>query len=250
MNIFVCVSRVPDTTTKVKVGGDGKTIEETGVTWILNPYDEYGVEAGLRLKEARGEGEVVAVCVGSDSVKETIRKALAMGVDKGLHIKIDSERDSYGTAKAIAEALKDREPGVIFCGRQSTDTDGWQMTSLLGEMLELPSISVAAGLEIADDGTITAQRDIEGGQETIEAKLPAVISAQKGLNDPRYPKLQGIMAAKRKPIDEFEPSAYENRVEVLELTMPPIKEAGKIVGEGPEAVSELIRLLHEEAKVI
>ena len=249
MNIFVCVSHVPDTTTKVQVGEDGKSIDPSGVTWILNPYDEYAVEAALQLKEAR-EGEVTVVCFGPDAVKETIRKGLAMGADKGLHITSDQPRDSFGTAKAIAETLKDREADVIFCGRQSIDYDGWQMAGLLGEMLDLPSVSVASKLDIKEDGSIEAVRDIEGGQETVVSKLPAVISAQKGLNEPRYPKLQGIMQAKRKPIEDVEPSPYENRVEVLEMSKPPVKSAGKIVGEGPEAVKELVKLLHEEAKVI
>ncbi len=249
MNIYVCVSHVPDTTTKVMVGGDGKHIDPNGVTYILNPYDEYGVEAGLQLKEARG-GEVTVVCVGPEAVKETMRKALAMGADKGLHVKTDEQRDSFGVARAIADALSDKNPDVVFCGRQSIDYDGWQMAGLLGEMLGIPSVSVVAKLDIAEDGSFTAVRDIEGGQESVASKLPAVISAQKGLNDPRYPKLQGIMAAKRKPIDEVVPAAWQNRVETVSMTKPNIKSAGRIVGEGPAAVKELVRLLHEEAKVI
>lgn len=248
MNIFVCVSHVPDTTTKVQVGEDGKKIDSSGVTYILNPYDEYAVEAGLQLKEARG-GEVTVVCVGAETVKETIRKALAMGADKGIHV-VSEPRDSFGTARAIAETLEGRAADVVFVGRQSIDYDGWQMAGLLGEMLGIPSISTVTKLDIAEDGSVSAVRDIEGGSEDIVSKLPAVISAQKGLNDPRYPKLQGIMAAKRKPIEDVTPAPYENRVEVLEMTRPPIKSAGRIVGEGPAAVKELVRLLHEEAKVI
>ena len=248
MNIFVCVSHVPDTTTKVQVGGDGKQIDPSGVTYILNPYDEYAVEAGLQLKEARG-GEVTLVCVGPEAVKETIRKGLAMGADKGIHV-VSDPRDSFGTARAIADALKDRAADVVFVGRQSIDYDGWQMSGLLGEMLGINSVSTVTKLDIADDGTVSAERDIEGGSESVVSKLPAVISAQKGLNDPRYPKLQGIMAAKRKPIEDGTPAPYENRVEVLEMSKPPIKAAGRIVGEGPDAVKELVRLLHEEAKVI
>lgn len=248
MNIFVCVSHVPDTTTKVQVSGDGKQIDSSGVTYILNPYDEYAVEAGLQLKEARG-GEVTAVCVGPEAVKETIRKALAMGADKGIHV-VSEARDSFGTARAIADALAGREADVVFVGRQSIDYDGWQMSGLLGEMLGMPSVSVVTKLDIHEDGSFTAERDIEGGAESIVSKLPAVISAQKGLNDPRYPKLQGIMAAKRKPIEDVTPAPYENRVEVLEMTKPSIKAAGRIVGEGPAAVKDLVRLLHEEAKVI
>jgi electron transfer flavoprotein beta subunit len=249
MNIYVCVSHVPDTTAKVMVGSDGKHIDPSGVTYILNPYDEYAVEAGLQLKEARG-GEVTVVCVGPEAVKETMRKALAMGADKGLHVKTDEQRDSFGIARAIADALADKNADVVFCGRQSIDYDSWQMAGLLGEMLGMPSVSVVAKLDIAEDGSFTAHRDIEGGQETVASKLPAVISAQKGLNDPRYPKLQGIMAAKRKPIDEVTPAAYQNRVETVTMSKPSIKSAGRIVGEGPDAVKELVRLLHEEAKVI
>jgi electron transfer flavoprotein beta subunit len=249
MNIFVCISHVPDTTTKVQIGGDGRSIETSGVTYILNPYDEFGVEAGLQLKEARG-GEVTVVCVGPEAVKETIRKAFGMGPDKGIHIKTDAFLDSYGTAAAIAEVLKDRKPDVVFCGRQSIDYDGWQLPGLLGEMLGMPSLTVISKLEINEAGEISAERDIEGGREMLSAKLPAIISTQKGLNSPRYPKVQAIMAAKKKPIEEIAAAPWQNRVQTLEMTKPPIKAAGRIVGNGAEAVPELVRLLHEEAKLV
>lgn len=249
MNIYACISHVPDTTTKVMVGGDGRSIDPAGITWILNPYDEFGLEAALQLKEAHG-GEVTAVCVGPEAVKETIRKALAMGADKGIHIVTDAQMDSHGVAAAIAATLRERTPDAVFCGRQSIDYDGWQMASLLGEMLGVASLSVVSTLAITADGAVTAERDIEGGRETLVAQLPAVISTQKGLNTPRYPKLQGIMAAKKKPIEDVAAPATENRVRSTSLHKPPIKQAGRIVGTGAEAVSELVRLLHEEAKVI
>ncbi len=249
MNIFVCISHVPDSTTKIKVGPSGKEIDEEGVTFILNPYDEYAVEAALQMKE-KHEGEVTAVCVGDDAVKETIRKALAMGVDKGLLIKAERTRDSFGIAQAIAGAIRDKSPDVIFCGKQSIDYDSCQVAGMLGEILGMPSVSAIVGLEMNGDGSVTLERDIEGGQEISTTKLPAVLSTDKGLNEPRYPKLQGIMAAKRKPIEEIEAPPYENRVRVLDMRMPPAKDAGKIVGEGVEAVPELVKLLHEEAKVI
>ena len=249
MNIFVCISHVPDTTTKIQIGGSGKSIETSGVTFILNPYDEFGVEAGLQLKEAYG-GEVTAICVGPDVVKETIRKALAMGVDKGIHILAESERDSYGVATVISETLKQRNPDVIFCGRQSIDYDGWQMVGYLGEMLGIPSISVVSKLTIDATGNVTAERDIEGGKEIVSSTLPCVISTQKGLNEPRYPKLQSIMAAKKKPIEEIKAGEYSARLEVLSMHKPPVKQSGRIVGTDSSAVPELIRLLHEEAKVI
>lgn len=249
MNIFVCISHVPDTTTKIAVAADGKQIDSTGVTYILNPYDEFGVEAGLQLKEARG-GDVTVLCVGGEEVKETIRKAFAMGADKGIHIKTDAPRDSWGVARALADVLKDRGADVVFAGRQSIDYDGWQVPGLVAAMLDIPAVTVVSELQIADDGTVTAQRDVEGGKETVVTALPAVIAAQKGLNNPRYPKLQGIMAAKKKPIEEVLPADLAPRVEVVALGRPPVKSAGRIVGEGAAAVPELIRLLHEEAKSI
>ena len=249
MNIFICISHVPDTTTKVQVAGDGTHIDNAGVTYILNPYDEFGVEAGLQLKEAFG-GETTVVCVGPEEVKETIRKALAMGVDKGIHVKLDEHRDTFGIAQAIHSVLSGRGADVVFCGRQSIDYDGWQMASLLGEFLNIPSISVVSKLTVDADGGVTAERDIEGGKETVVAKLPAVISTQKGLNNPRYPKLQGIMAAKKKPIEELSAPAYSNRVTILEMTKPAAKKAGSFIGSGPQDAAELVRRLHEEAKVI
>lgn len=249
MNIYVCVSHVPDTTAKIKISADNQHIEQEGVTYILNPYDEFGVEAALQLKEAHG-GEVTAICVGPDIVKETIRKALAMGADKGIHLKEEAGRDTFGVAQAIADVLKDRGADAIFCGRQSIDFDGWQMPSLLGEMLQIPSLSVISKLDISADGTISAERDIEGGKEMLASKLPAVISVQKGIYNPRYPKLQGIMQAKKKPIEEVVPLEWKNRVETVSLEKPPIKEAGRIIGTDASAAAELVRLLHDEAKVI
>lgn len=249
MNIIVCISHVPDTTTKVMVGGDGKSIDKTGVTYILNPYDEFGIEAGLQLKEAYG-GEVTALCVGGEEVKETIRKALAMGVDKGIHVKTDEKRDSFGVAKAIADAIGDRKPDAVFCGRQSIDYDGWLMAGMLSELLGWPAVSVVSKLEVTADGAVSAERDIEGGREMVSCKLPAIFSAQKGLNNPRYPKLQGIMAAKKKPIEEVAPAAYQNRVETLEMKKPPVKQPGRVIGTDAAAAKELVRLLHEEAKII
>jgi electron transfer flavoprotein beta subunit len=249
MNIFACISHVPDTTTRIIIAPDGKQIDRTGVTYILNPYDEFGIEAALQLKEARG-GEVTVVCAGPDEVKETIRKALAMGADKGIHIRMDDARDSYGVALAVADALRDREPAAVFCGRQSIDSDGWQFPGMLAALLGIPAVTVVSKLEIGEDGTVTAERDIEGGKETVGSMLPTVISAQKGLNEPRYPKLQGIMAAKKKPIEDVVPAPYENRVELIGMHKPPIKTAGAFIGNGPGDVPELIRRLHDDAKII
>lgn len=248
MNIIVCINHVPDTETKVKVGSDGKTIDKTGVNWMLNPYDEFAVEEALRTKEKFG-GQVTAISLGRDSHKETLRKALAMGVDKAVHLKDDSIRDSFSVAKALADVLQSMNPEIVFFGKQSIDYYNEHVPGAVAELLGLPSVSVVVKLEI--EGTkVKCEREIEGGHEEVETSLPVVITAQKGLNEPRYPSLKGIMAAKTKPIEEKQPTAVPNRVEVLEMRKPAPKPAGRIVGTDVSAVPELVRLLHEEAKVI
>jgi electron transfer flavoprotein beta subunit len=248
MKIAVCVSQVPDTTTKVRIGNDGKTIDPKEVTLIINPYDEFAVEEALKLKEKQG-GETVTISVGKDGMKETIRKAFAMGIDKGILIKTDEAMDSLSIAKNLAPVLKELNPDLIFFGKQSIDYDDSQVGTLTAELLGLPSISVVVELKI-DGKKITAEREIEGGKEIVEASMPAVICAQKGLNNPRYPNLKGIMQAKTKPIEEKQPSYSGNRTEVLSMKLPPPKSKGKIVGSDATAISELVRLLREEAKVI
>jgi electron transfer flavoprotein beta subunit len=248
MNIVVCVNHVPDTETKVKVGPDGKSIDKTGVNFIINPYDEFAVEEALRLKGQQG-GTVTALSLGGDVHKETLRKALAMGVDAAVLLKDETPRDSSSVARALADAVKELSPDILLLGKQSVDSDNSATGSMVAEILGWPSITVVVKLEIAD-GKVTAEREIEGGHEHVVASLPVVIAAQKGLNEPRYPSLKGIMAAKSKPIQEKQPTVAANKVEVLEMRKPPAKSAGKIVGTGVDAVPELVRLLHEEAKVV
>jgi electron transfer flavoprotein beta subunit len=248
MKILVFVNHVPDTETKVKIGGDAKTIDPAGVNFMLSPYDEFGVEEALKTKQQFG-GEVVVISLGGDSNKETLRKALAMGCDKAVLLKDASVRDSYAVARSLADYAKEYGADIIFCGKQSIDYDDAQVGPLVGEMLGMPSVSVVVKLEIKE-GIVVAEREIEGGHEIVHAKLPAVICAQKGLNEPRYPSLKGIMDAKRKPIEEKVPAMVESKVEVVSMSKPPAKAQGKIVGTDASAASELVRLLHEEAKVI
>lgn len=247
MNIVVCINHVPDTETRVKLGPDGKTIDRTNVNYIVNPYDEFAIEECLRLKEKFG-GEVTAISLGGDSHKETLRRALSLGVDKALLIKDQSPRDSFAVATALAETIKELSPEIVFFGKQSIDYDNSQVGTMVAEFLRFPSASVIVKLEISG-GVAVAHREIEGGHEILEVKLPAVFMAQKGLNEPRYPSLKGIMAAKSKPIQERTAPAVESRVEVLSMWNPPPKSAGRIVGTGATAVSELVHLLHNEAKV-
>lgn len=248
MNIVVCINHVPDTETKVKVGSDGVSIDRTGVNHMLNPYDEFAVEEGLKLKEKFG-GEVTVMSLGGDAHKETLRKALAMGVGKAVLLKDDAARDSFGVAKGLADELKAMSPDVILFGKQSIDYDDAQVGTLVAELLGLPSVAVVVKLTVAD-GKAIAEREIEGGHEVVETKLPAVFLAQKGLNEPRYPSLKGIMAAKSKPITEKPAAPAEIRVETVGMSKPAAKGAGKIVGTNKDAVGELIKLLREEAKVI
>ncbi len=248
MNIVVCINHVPDTETRVKVGADGKTIDRTNVNYTLNPYDEFAIEECLRLKEKFG-GEVTVLCLGGENFKETLRKALAMGVDRAILLKDESPRDSYAVAKALAETIRELSPDIILFGKQSIDYDDSQVGTMVAELLGLPSASVVVKLEVLGK-TATVHREIEGGHEIVEVKLPAVFTAQKGLNEPRYPSLKGIMAAKSKPIQERPAPPVESKVQALSMTTPPPKSPGKIVGTDVSAVPELVRLLHEEAKVI
>ena len=248
MKILVAVAHVPDTETKVKISADNISIDAAGINYMLNPYDEYAIEEGLKCKEKFG-GEVVVISVGGDNAKESIRKSLAMGCDKGVLLKINSTVDSNGVATLISDYAKNYQPDLILFGKQSIDYDSSFVGGAVAEFLNIPSISVVVKMEI-ENNLITATREIEGGVEIVNANLPAVILAQKGLNNPRYPSLKGIMESKRKPIEEIIVAQPENIVEVKLLKTPAPKPAGKILGSDSSVVPELIKLLHEEAKVI
>jgi len=256
VNIIACVKQVPDTEAQIRVKADGSGIEEGGIKWVMNPYDEYGVEEALRLKEKNG-GEVTVVSLGPARVMETIRTALAMGADKGIHIQdaaLDGA-DAYTTASALAAAIKELNPDIIFCGQRAIDDDQGQVGAILADLLDIPQVSMVTKLEYAD-GAVKVIRAIEGAQLLIEAKLPCVITAQKGLNEPRYASLPGIMKAKKKPVDVKDAAALglnpSVNAKVVKFTPPPARAAGKIVcGDDPAAkAKELARLLREEAKII
>jgi electron transfer flavoprotein beta subunit len=249
MKIIVCVSHVPDTATRIKVGIDGKTIDPAGVTFIINPYDEYAVEEALKMKEKIGSGEVIVITVGTESSKETIRKALAMGADSGVLLKDENRRDSIGIAKALADEIKNQDAQIVFMGKQSVDYDNSIVGQLTAELLDFNCVAVCVKLDI-DNNKVVAEREIEGGREVVETSLPAVITCQKGLNEPRYASLKGIMAAKKKNIEEKPASAYTPTSEVVSMHLPAGKQPGRIIGSDVSAVPELVRLLKEEAKVI
>jgi len=250
VKIVVCMKQVPDTETKVRIGQDGKTIDPTDVNYVVNPYDEYAIEEALRIKESTGEGEVTILTLGPDRAINAIRTALAMGADKAVHLKTDDTYlDSYAVAVALANQLKEMDYDLILTGKQAVDDDAAQIGPRVAALLDLPCATVVTKLEIGD-GAFTAHREVEGGLEVVEGSLPAVVTAQKGLNEPRYASLKGIMMAKRKPVEEKEPQFDDPKVEILKMEYPPERKGGRIVGKGVEAVPELVRLLHEEAKVI
>jgi electron transfer flavoprotein beta subunit len=244
----VCISQVPDTTAKIQVSGDGKSIEKTGVKFILNPYDEFAIEEGLRLRERFG-GTVTALTIGPETSKEILRTALAMGVDKAGIVKTDDILDSYNVAENIAGYAKSISPDLVIFGRQSIDFDSSGMAPMVAEMLDLPSISVVSSWNI-ENNAITAERDIEGGKEVLTCSVPCVISAQKGLNDPRYPKLPDIMKAKSKPIEEIASCHGSALVSLTSMALPSSKRVGMIVGDSEAEIASVVTALHEQAKVI
>lgn len=249
MKIIVCIKRVPDSEGRIGAGSDGASVDTQGVKFVVNPYDENAIEEALKLKEAAGEGSVTVMTLGGDESKETLRTALAMGADQSVLLKGQPSTDGLGTAEKLAAAIRDREFDLILFGKQAIDDDNLQVPAMVAQLLDLPSATVVVDLKV-EGRKVTAAREVEGGHEVVEFELPAVVAAQKGLNEPRYASLKGIMAAKKKPLEEIEVGDAESRLEVLAVMNPPERSAGEIVGEGADAVPELVRKLREEAKVL
>ena len=245
----VCIKQVADTETRVKVGSTGTSLDPAGVTWIMNPYDEFAVEQALRVKEKLGAGEVIVVSLGGAGAATTLRNALAMGADRAIHLKTDAAADPLQVARALASAVKATGPAIVWFGRQAVDDDAAQVGPMVAELLDLPCVTAIATFELEGE-KVTVERDIEGGREVVEVGLPAAFTTDKGLNEPRYASLKGIMAAKKKPIDEQPAELGEPGLTALALELPPARSAGRIVGQGVEAIPELIRVLREEAKVL
>lgn len=258
MKILVGVKHVPHTETKIQVGGDGKSIDESGVKWVLSPYDEYAVEEALKIKEARGEGEVVLVHLGTDAAQSSIRQGLAMGADRAILIDASELAQADGTlrAKILAAVVRKEEAELFLCGKYGVGTDEGQTGPMTAEALGWGHVSTVTKLHL-DGDAFRAEREIEGAVEIHEGKLPAVISCEKGLNDPRLASLRGIMQAKKKPVDkltlaELGVAAEDPQKVVWEaLELPPARKDGRLIEGSPEeAAQELARLLREEAKVI
>lgn len=264
MNTIVCIKQVPDTEAQIKIASDGKSIVKEDIKWVMNPYDEYGVEEALRIKEKSG-GTVTVVGFGPKRVTESLRTALAMGADKAILISDPAAEgsDAIATAKALAAVIKNLQYDLIFAGQRGVDEDMGLVGASLAEYLGIPHFSIIVKVEVAGDGkSVKVHRPVEGQTLVIESALPALITAQKGLNEPRYASLPGIMKAKKKPLEEKNLSALglnaaefgvaARKLTVLQLSPPPQRKAGRIVqGDSPEAkAAELAKLLHEEAKII
>lgn len=249
VKIAVCIRRVPDTTSRIVIGGSGTTIDENGVKFVPNPYDEYALEAALSLRDAAGAGETVAVAFGGDAVQETLRTALAMGIDRAVHLQGEPSADGLANATVLADHLRDGGYDLILFGKLAVDDYGQQTGAMVAELLGLPCATAITSLAVAD-GRARVSREIEGGSETAECALPAVFTCDKGLNNPRLPGLKGIMAAKKKPMEVVPASAGTSRATVVSLALPPERPAGRIVGEGAAAVAPLVELLTSEAKVL
>ena len=259
MKILVLVKQVPDTATQVKIGPDGRAIDPTGITWIVSPYDEFAVEEALRIKEKRGQGEVVAVSLGPGRAKEALRSCLAMGADRAIHVNDPAFEgaDTLTTARALTAVIKQEAPALVLCGRQAIDDDMGAVPAQVAELLGWPSLYwIMEETVDADAKTVRAGRQVEGGLEVFDAPLPCVLAAQKGLNEPRYPTLKGIMGAKKKELKDLKAADLgigvdPSQLSIVTLEALPPRQPGRIIpGDAKEAARELVRALREDAKAI
>ena len=249
MKILVPVKRVPDPDVKIKLKKDGSGPDAEGLKFVINPFDEIAVEEAIRIKEKGGDVEIVVVSIGTSDSTEQLRTAMAMGADRAILVEYDGGYDSDAVAQILAKIVEKESPDLIIGGKGAVDDDQWQALQLLAELLGYPQATFASKVELGD-GSAKVVREVDGGLLTVEVALPAVITADLRLNEPRYASLPGIMKAKRKPLDTI-PVAdlgieVSPKVTISAFSEPPQREAGKIV----ETVDELVNLLHEEAKVI
>jgi len=241
--------RVPDTATRIRIASDGKSIDTSDAEFVINPYEEYALEQAVQLKEKHG-GEVTVVTLGPEKTTQVIMKALALGADKAIHLKSDKVPDDPGSiAKALANELKGVELDILFFGKKGVDDDNQQVGQMVAELLEIPCITQVVKLDVSD-GKGVAHREVEGGSITVETTLPAAFTAEKDLTVPRYASLRELVAARKKPIMVKDIQLPPSSLEIVSVQYPPPHPPGRIVGKGVDAVPVLVKLLHEEAKVI
>ena len=247
MKILVCVSKTPETTTKIVFNADNTALETSGVQYIMNPYDEwYALVRALELKEANG-GTVTIINVGSAANDTVIRKGLAIGADEAVRVNLESPGSSLNVAKQIAAYAQEQNFDLVFCGKETIDYNGSEVGPMIAELLDMPFVSFASKMEM-EGNTATIYRDIEGGTEVVEVATPFVVSAAKGMAEQRIPNMRGIMMAKRKPLNVIEPVAADDPTKIVSYELPAPKSEVKLIE--PDNMDELVRLLHEEAKVI
>jgi electron transfer flavoprotein beta subunit len=250
LKIAVCLKRVPEMELRFSIAADRKSLDQGGLKYEISDFDGYALEVGLQLVEKQGSGEVAVICLGPDGVQETLRKALAMGASRAVQLKSDEVPfDGLAIAGALAAELKDGGYDLILFGRMATDTASGTVGPMVAELLDLPCVTAISHLDIEGGGG-TAGRDLEGATETVRFPLPAVLTIDEGIARPRLASLKGIMAAKKKPLEVRPAQLGKVSLTVETMALPPERAGGRIVGEGAEAVPELVRLLRTEAKVL
>ena len=250
MKIAVCLKRVPDMEMRFSIAADRKSLDQSGLKYEMGDFDGYALEVGLQLVEKAGSGEVVVLSLGPDSVQEMLRKGLAMGAARAVQIKSDEVPfDGLTIARALAAELEDGGYDLILFGKMATDTAGGTVGPMTAELLGLPCVTSISHLDVSA-GRGTARRDLEGAAETVEFPLPAVLTIDEGIARPRLASLKGIMAAKKKPLEVKAAQLGQSRLVIESIALPADRAPGRIIGEGPDAVPELVRLLQNEAKVL
>ncbi len=250
MDIIAFVKRVPTTTMRVVVK-DSVRLDPTGVEYELNPYDEFAVEEGLKQRDAAGSGSLTAVCFGPAEAQKELRKVLAMGADAALLLENAgaNDCDAMATASVIADAVRDRPHQLLLFGKQAVDRDQHGVGPAVATLLGIPCITEVVQLTI-EGGEVVAEREVEGAREVVRAPLPCAVTCQKGLNEPRFPSLKGIMAAKKKPMETVAVELPAATVEIVEMTLPAPRDAGEMLGEGAAAVPALVDRLRNKEKVL
>ncbi|HMX39868.1 MAG TPA: electron transfer flavoprotein subunit beta/FixA family protein [Saprospiraceae bacterium] len=246
MKFLVCISQTPDTTAKISFNADSTEFNAAGVQFIMNPYDEwYALVRACEIREALG-GSVTALNVGPAANETVIRKALAIGADDAVRINAEPKSAAF-VAKQIADYARSQHYDIVFFGKETIDYNGSEVGAMVAEHLDLPYVSYASKLDL-NGNTATLERDIEGGIEVLEVDMPFVLSAAKGMAEQRIPNMRGIMGARTKPLQELQASAFDDPTKPVGFTLPPAKAGVKMVK--PDQMDELVRMLHEEAKVI
>ena len=262
MKIAVCVKSVPDTETKIALNANKTNIDTNGVKFITSPYDEFALEEALKIKDANPDTTVTCISLGSNESKEVLRDCLARGASDSVHITVDDglKLTPLATAKILAKVLGEEKYDLIFCGQQGVGTDNSMIPSMLGSLLNVTSVNMIISFSLIDGSKFSVKREIEGAQETIEGSLPAILSAQKGLNEPRYPSIKGVMAARKKEIKTLdlntlgisdEINKINDLIKIKAMALPQGKTGGKTIDGDPDnQVKELVSLLRQEAKVL